>query len=410
MKMLPIIIFFLLILSIEFYSYFGLRASLFSNAKVLYTIFYLLTTALTVFGILLMFFSAKAGYATQTYGVNILFGVAFAFVIVKLIMSSLFLVEDIFRGFLWLFQTVVKFRGAEYISRSYIFSLVALIFSGLLWFGLNYGVIFGKYNFKVHTKVVEFENLPPEFDGFRIAQISDLHLGTFDKTDMVQKGFDLLQAQNPDIIVFTGDMVNNRAEETVPYIDMVKNLHAPFGKFTILGNHDYGSYIPWKTQAEKLANIERLIEFERQMGLNLLKNTNVPIVKGTDTIYIAGVENWGLLPFPQYGDLDSALSTITAGDFVVLLSHDPTHWKEKVLNYPKNVALTLSGHTHGMQMGIEIGNLRWSPVKYKYKDWADLFEQGGKYLYVNRGFGHIGYPGRLGIWPEITIIELRQKK
>ena len=225
----------------------------------------------------------------------------------------------------------------------------------------------------------------------------------------VKKGFDLLQAQNPDVILITGDMVNNKAIEAKKYIDLMKNLKAPYGKYTIWGNHDYGEYVRWKSEEESMNNLKDLENYEKQMGLEWLNNTNKAIVKNNDTIYIAGVENWGLPPFPQNGNLDKAIENLNSEDFTVLLSHDPTHWREKVLKNEKNVELTLSGHTHGMQFGFEIGNFRWSPVKYKYKDWADLFEENGKYLYVNRGFGCIAYPGRVGIMPEITIIELRKK-
>jgi len=409
MKMLPVIILTILLLAIDIYSYFGLRSALFASHVKIYSLIYLVTSLLTILGIFLFLKAGANGFVTVSSSTSIFFGIAFSFTIAKLILSANYLVEDLFRSFLWLFQTVANFRSAELISRSYILSFISLSIASILFLILNYGVSFGKYNFQVHKKTLEFENLPKEFDGFKIAQLSDLHLGTFDNVEKVKKGFDLLQAQKPDVILFTGDMVNNKAIEAKRFVSLIQKLNAPFGKFIVWGNHDYGSYVRWNSEAERQKNLEDLNQIGIEMGLKWLNNANFPLVKNNDTLYLVGVENWGLPPFPQKGDLDKALKNLTANDFTVLLSHDPTHWREKVLKNKKEVALTLSGHTHGMQFGIEIGNFRWSPVKYRYKDWAGLFEESGKYLYVNRGFGCIGYPGRVGILPEITIIELRRK-
>lgn len=407
--MLPIIIFIMLILAIELYSYFGLKSVLFASQPKIYSIIYGITVILTIIGVFLFLKAGAKGFVDVSTTTSILFGLAFSFTIAKLIISANFLVEDLFRSFLWLFQSVVNFRSAELISRSYILSFVSLSMASILFLLLNYGVSFGKYNFQVHKKTLEFENLPKEFDGFKIAQLSDLHLGTFDNVKKVQKGLNMLQAENPDVILFTGDMVNNKAIEAKRFVDLIKKLEAPYGKFIVWGNHDYGSYVHWNSEAERQKNLSELNEIGIEMGLKWLNNANFPLVKNNDTLHLVGVENWGLPPFPQKGDLDKALENIDSKDFSVLLSHDPTHWREKVLKHKKKVALTLSGHTHGMQFGIEIGNFRWSPVKYRYKDWADLFEENGQFLYVNRGFGCIGYPGRVGILPEITIIELRKK-
>lgn len=407
--MLTLIIFILFLTAIEIYSYFGLRVSLFSDRTTLFTIIYLATTLFTVVGIFIMFKSFANPANNQTLMLNIATGLFFSLIVAKLNFTSLFIIEDLLRSFLWLFQSVFNFRSAEFISRSYIWGLFSFSTGVLTLLFLNYGVWFGKYHFKVHHKILTFENLPDEFDGFKIAQLSDLHLGTFDSKKRVQKGFDLLQEQNPDVIVFTGDIINNRAEETLLYIDAIKNLHAPFGKYIIWGNHDYGDYMRWENKAEKVDNQEKLEGFGRQMGFQWLNNKHVALTKGDDTIYLAGVENWGLPPFPQHGKLNEAIEGLSLNDFVVLLSHDPTHWREVVLKTAKNIGLTLSGHTHGMQFGVEIGKFRWSPVKYKYSDWADLYESSNQYLYVNRGFGNIGYPGRVGIRPEVTIIELRLK-
>ncbi len=409
MKMLPIIIFFSLLLAFEIYSYFGLRSVLFFSHLRIFNILYAFSVVLTLVGVFLFAKAGSNGFESVSTSTSILFGIAFSFTVAKMILATSFLVEDILRSFLWLFQSAVHFRTAELISRSYIWNLFSLSVASIMFLLLNYGVNFGKYNFQVHKKILYFDNLPTQFDGFKIAQLSDLHLGTFDSVDKVKDGFNLLQNQNPDVILFTGDMVNNKAIEAKRFISAIKNLHAPYGKYIVWGNHDYGSYVYWQSEQERLQNLKELEKYGIEMGLKWLNNTNITLEKNGDTIYLAGVENWGLPPFPQKGDLDKALENIDSKNFTVLLSHDPTHWREKVLKHQNKVELTLSGHTHGMQFGIEIGDFRWSPVKYKYKDWADLFEKNGQFMYVNRGFGCIGYPGRVGILPEITIIELRKK-
>jgi predicted MPP superfamily phosphohydrolase len=211
-----------------------------------------------------------------------------------------------------------------------------------------------------------------------------------------------------DIVVFTGDLVNNYASEFDQWVEVFNKIEAPLGKFSILGNHDYGEYVPWDTLEEKQQNLEKLINHHANMGFNLLLNQSHILERDGQKLVIAGVENYGLPPFPQYGDLDKALTNISKEDFTVLLSHDPSHWDEKVINHSKDISLTLSGHTHGMQFGIEIpGFIKWSPVKYKYPRWAGLYQVAEKFLYVNRGFGFIGFSGRVGIWPEITKITLR---
>lgn len=409
MKMIAFIIFFVLLIFSDIYSFFGIRAFLSLSQSKFYIPIYIITVIFTIIGFYLFIKVAASGFVHVSSSTSILFGIAFSFVIAKLILSSAFFVEDIMRGFLWLFQYVSNCKTAESVSRSFIWGVSALSVASVMFILMNIGVLFGKYHFKVHNIVLEYENLPENFDGFRIAQLSDLHLGTFDNPEKVKKGFDLLSSQKPDIILFTGDMVNNLAQETLPYIEMIKNLNPPFGKYTVWGNHDYAHYINWKSESDREKNLNDLVKYEQEMGLHWLNNTNVPISKNGDTIYIVGVENWGLPPFPQNGKLDKALENISSQDFVVLLSHDPTHWREKVLKNDTLVELTLSGHTHGMQFGFEIGNFRWSPVKYRYKDWAGLFSENGRKMYVNRGFGSIAYPGRVGIWPEITIIELRKK-
>jgi predicted MPP superfamily phosphohydrolase len=250
--------------------------------------------------------------------------------------------------------------------------------------------------------------LPAAFDGFTITQLSDIHSGSFDDVAAMQKGIDLAIAQKSDLFVFTGDLVNNAASEIEPYLNRFGSIKAPYGQFSILGNHDYGDYIEWKSPEAKAANLETLKQHHKTLGYRLLLNENVTIEKGGQKISLIGVQNWGR-GFIQMGDLNKALRDVPKDAFKVLLSHDPTHWEDHVRYNSANIHLTLSGHTHGAQFGVEIPGFKWSPVKYKYLDWAGLANHNERYLYVNRGFGFLAFSGRLGIWPEVTVIELKKK-
>jgi len=266
----------------------------------------------------------------------------------------------------------------------------------------------GKYDYRLYRITLYFEDLPAAFDGFTITQLSDIHSGSFDNTEAVQRGIDLAKAQKSDLFVFTGDLVNNVADEIEPYIERFGSIKAPYGQFSILGNHDYGDYINWNSHQEKAANLVKLKQQHQQLGYRLLLDENLTIEKDGQTISLIGVQNWGR-GFIQIGDLDKALQGVPPGAFKVLLSHDPTHWEDHVRYHPANVQLTLSGHTHGAQFGIETPGFRWSPVQYRYLDWAGLANEKNRFLYVNRGFGFLAFSGRLGIWPEVTVIELRKK-
>lgn len=287
-------------------------------------------------------------------------------------------------------------------------SEIAVLVAAVPFTSLLYAMTGGKYNYKLHRTTLYFDDLPDAFDGFTIAQISDIHSGSFDNTDAVQRGIDLAKAQKSDLFVFTGDLVNNAAWEIEPYIDRFKELKAPFGQFSILGNHDYGDYIHWNSEEEKAANLEKLKQHHKELGFRLLLDENLELEKGGQKITLIGVQNWGR-GFVKVGDLDKALIGAPKDSFKILLSHDPTHWEEKVRHHPTHIHLTLSGHTHGAQFGVETAGMRWSPVQYRYLDWAGLLVENKKHLYVNRGFGFLAFSGRLGIWPEITVLELRKK-
>lgn len=293
------------------------------------------------------------------------------------------------------------------ISRSEFLGRMGIIAAGLPFLSIIYGMSKGRFNFHVKHIPISFKNLPEAFDGFRIVQISDLHLGNFNKEyHQLYPIVDLINNCQPDLLVFTGDLVNNFAEETDGWDALFSKLKAPMGKFSILGNHDYGNYSRWKTQNDKQQNFARILQAHDRFGFELLNNENRIIKRGSDAIGLCGVENWGKPPFPQTGDLPKALKGTKHLPFNILLSHDPDHWEAEVLNHP--IDLTLSGHTHGMQMGITFKNFTWSPAQWKYKYWDGFYRKNDKTLYVNRGLGFVGIPMRVGMPPEITLLELKR--
>ena len=288
-------------------------------------------------------------------------------------------------------------------------SQVALATAAVPFGSILYGITKGKFDFRVRKLTLRFADLPASFDGFTLVQLSDIHSGSFTQADGVNYGVDLANEQQADLILFTGDMVNNVATEVEPWLSTFGRLEAPQGLYSTLGNHDYGDYASWPDEAAKARNLQQLKDYHAEMGFRLLNNEHVLLEKGEEQIALLGVENWGLPPFPQKGDLNQALQGTEATPFRILMSHDPTHWNAKVRPHSQQIHLTLSGHTHGMQFGIEVPGFRWSPVKYRYPEWADLYGGPDEYLYVNRGFGYIGFPGRVGIWPEITVIRLEKE-
>ena len=293
-------------------------------------------------------------------------------------------------------------------ARRRFISEAAVLVAAVPFAAFLYAMLKGKYDYRVHKVTLFFEDLPPAFDGFTITQLSDIHSGSFDNTGAVQRGIDLAKAQKSDLFVFTGDLVNNVAWEIEPYLDRFGAIKAPYGQYSILGNHDYGDYIQWDSEKEKADNLERLKEHHQTLGYRLLLDEHVLLEKDGQQLALVGVQNWGR-GFIQIGDLDKALRGLDPAVFKVCLSHDPTHWEEKIRFHPTTIHLTLSGHTHGAQMGVESDKFRWSPVQYRYLDWAGLANEKDRYLYVNRGFGFLAFSGRLGIWPEITVITLKKQ-
>ncbi|MCT4698340.1 metallophosphoesterase [Tenacibaculum haliotis] len=291
--------------------------------------------------------------------------------------------------------------------RSFVAKL-ALGIAAIPFASILYGIFKGKYNYKVIKYQLSFKDLPDAFDGFTITQVTDIHSGSFTNKEEISYGVDLINEQKSDLLLFTGDIVNNFAHEMDDWIDVFKKLEAPVGKYSILGNHDYGDYSKWKNEEDKAANFKAIKGIHPKIGFELLCNENRYIEKDGQKIALVGVENWGK-GFNQKGDLKKASEGINKEDFKILMSHDPSHWEYKVKKDDFNYQLTLSGHTHGLQFGIEIpGWFKWSPSQYVYKQWAGLYKEFGRYINVNRGFGYHAFPGRVGIWPEITVIELKK--
>lgn len=344
---------------------------------------------------------------------NTVFACIAALFFAKLVASIFFLVDDVRRGIQWIagkvFFSNTEGEGLQEgvkISRSIFLSWAGMIVGGGLFGSLLYG--FGnKYRYQLKRLPLAFDNLPPSFRGLKIAHISDIHSGSFTDKIAVLKGVEKIMHEQPDLILFTGDLVNNKYEEMNDYMDVFSRLKAPMGVYSILGNHDYGEYVHWDSAGEKKENLERLKKVHGELGWRLLMNESVELKRNEETIRLIGIENWSAkASFPKYGDMKKAYNGSVNYPFNILMSHDPSHWDAEVRKDYPAVDLMLSGHTHGMQFGVEIPGFKWSPVQYVYRQWAGLYEEGRQKLYVNRGFGFIGYPGRVGILPEITIIQL----
>ncbi len=335
-------------------------------------------------------------------------------VICKLFGISFLLIDDIIRLFRWIFSFFqsAPSEGVEVshkISRLKFMSQLAITFTVIPAIGFLYGMVKGAYKYRVHKVKVPSPNLPEAFNGFKIVQLSDIHTGSFLDNAPLNKAFDIVMQQGADMILFTGDLVNNESTETAGYESTFSRLKAPYGVYSVLGNHDYGDYKQWDSPQAKTQNLNDLKKVHANAGWRLLMNEHVAIEKDGEKIALLGIENWGgNMNFPKYGKMDLAHKGTENYPYKILMSHDPSHWEKQVQPEYPDIDLTLSGHTHGMQLGIEIPGLRFSPSQWVYKQWAGLYKHGKQFIYVNRGLGFLGYPGRLGIWPEITVIELQK--
>jgi uncharacterized protein len=412
---------FLIILAIlvlaEFYSFIVVRSSV-SNMPSAWRIsllaLYIILTTLTWTGFILF---RQINWAAMPHLLrNIYIAFVLGFVVGKILVLLVMLVDDIRRLITWLITSMAYGNTGTTdtgngggIGRSDFLRRTALVLGGLSILGFTYGIN-NRYRYRVRKMKLNFASLPEAFRGLRVVQISDIHTGSFDDHSAVSHGIQRVMDQKADIILFTGDLVNNHADEVdAKYMEMYSRLKAPMGVYSTLGNHDYGDYVHWPSPQAKIDNLERLKDIHGAMGWRLLMNEHIVLERGGDKIALIGIENWSAKAnFTRYGDMRKAYDGLKEKNipFKILLSHDPSHWHAQVTPEYKDVNLTLSGHTHGMQFGVESKWLKWSPVQYMYNEWAGLYTEGDQHLYVNRGFGFLGYPGRLGVMPEITVFEL----
>lgn len=373
-------------------------------------VFAYLLLLVTIIASLFLYFKGSDQSKGQTAESMHVMALLLLFLLPKILISIPLFFEDMFRFTRW---TSNKFIYKKIItnSRSSLLTKIVLTAAGLLTLSIIYGVFVGKYNFKVREETIAFKDLPTGFDGLKVLQISDLHVGSWDNKEAIEKGIEMINAQEYDILLFTGDFVNTLATEADPWIEALQKIKTPkYGKFAVLGNHDYGEYVKWDTEAAKEANFIAIKNNIEKSGFKLLLNENVVLKSNNDSIYLLGVENWGL-NFKKAGDLKKTSENVPANAFKIVMTHDPSHWDAEIVNHQQKYQLTLSGHTHGMQFGFDIPSvLEWSPAEYIYPEWGGLYNKGHQYIYVNRGFGFHAYSGRVGIWPEITVLELKKSK
>ncbi|GGZ74351.1 metallophosphoesterase [Algibacter mikhailovii] len=408
--MLRWIIFIVVFLVIDFYAFQAFKTVVKNNWL---QMVYWLITLLVIFNFIFNYygFDRSNGFShVHAYA----FGFFIALLVPKMIVLGFMFAEDVFRVPQAIYRYFTEGNAAQgnyFASRRAFISKMALGIAAIPLASIIYGIYKGKYNYKVLKYTLNFEDLPDAFDGYKLTQISDIHSGSFDNLDKVKYAVDLINEQKSDVILFTGDIVNNKAEELVPYKEVFNKLKAKDGLYSVLGNHDYGDYVKWESDEAKHQNLEDLKNLQKEIGFNLLLNESKFLEKNGERIALVGVENWGAGGFKKAGDLKKAARNVHENDFKILMSHDPSHWEREIINDDYHYHLTLSGHTHGMQFGIEIpGWFKWSPVKWRYKYWAGIYKEMGQYINVNRGFGYLAFPGRVGIWPEITVIELKKGK
>ena len=397
-------VFLLFVILLEIYAFQAFKTLIRSKA---FFVFYFITSVIALVYIIyqLYHFDRSVGQTPKTM---MTMGLLLLLYVPKLLLTIILFGEDIIRFFSGIISLISKSNTEGFLpERRRFVSQIALGIAAIPFASFLYGITVGKYNFKVIKQTLFFPDLPEAFDGTTITHISDVHSGSFDDADKIQYAIDLINDQNSDMVLFTGDIVNTHATEMDPWITTFKGIHNPkFGKFSILGNHDYGEYIDWNSQSEKQANFEGIKAIHNKIYFKLLLNEHVKIKKDNQELAIVGVENWGR-KFGERGDLNLASQGLTKEDFKIVMSHDPSHWDEKIQHDEKHYHLTLSGHTHGFQFGIEIpGWFKWSPVQYVYKQWDGLYKEGEQQIYVNRGYGYLGYPGRVGMPPEISVFTL----
>ncbi len=403
---------FLLIIAAEAYGYVAVRTALAPGSPAERRGFAISYWALTLGLWGLCFWAASNRHNGATQLKSYLMAAPLLLLAAKLVVLFPMLLEDLTRLGRWAargFSGPAAGEASQPISRSQFISRLALGLGLVPLLSLIWGMVKGKTDYQVRRVVLRYPNLPASFDGFKILQISDLHTGSFgDNTEPMRRAVALINAQNADLIVMTGDLVNDRATEVEPHIPALAGIKSELPIFSILGNHDYGDYVQWDSSEAKRENLQRLARNHAKIGWRLLLDESHTIRRGADELAVLGVQNWSSHPsFPKHGKLAQAHAASGNAPFKLLLSHDPSHWEAQVLDY-KDIDLTLSGHTHGMQFGVNLPFFKWSPVQYSYPQWAGLYEEGRQKLYVNVGLGYLAFPGRVGFLPEITLLELRR--
>ncbi|MBR9859915.1 metallophosphoesterase [bacterium] len=412
-RIFGLLIFFAILIALDFYVFQGFKLLVKrwipDYSQVAHIVYWALPILL--FGALILsnVFGSDAGIRSNSS--RWIVTAIFMLYLFKLVWLLFIVIDDVVRFVRFLFNAsdrpnedmLGKIKRSEFIVGT------GALVASTLFGGLLYGVVRGAHNYTVKNRAIRLKNLPKSLEGLRIVQISDIHSGSFWSKNAVSKGVEMIMEQKADLIFFTGDLVNDRAEEFEPFLEMFSKIEAPLGVYSVLGNHDYGDYASWPDAngITKEQNLENLKQHHANAGWRLLMNEEVQLEHKNEKISIIGIENWSSHPrFPKYGSLKDAYQGSDSG-LKLLLSHDPSHWKAEVVQDFKDIDITFSGHTHGMQFGVDSKHYRWSPVKYQYPEWADLYQEGDQFLYVNRGFGYLGYPGRLGFYPEITVFELK---
>lgn len=417
MHTIRFIIFAILILLIDWYFYQAISTVLKMASSSKRNLVFYIYAGITTISVVTVLMPIVYPYVEWNKFFRIYFFAAIAILLFSKIVGVIFLlIDDIIRLFRLIGSYFTKpsatnvltnSENSHRISRLTFLNYLALGMTAIPFAGFIYGMVKGAFNYTVHRTRVVLPNLPPEFNGFKIVQLSDIHSGSFATTKHLEDAVKIVLQQNADVIFFTGDLVNNEATEMKPFMNILNRLNAPHGVFSTLGNHDYGDYVQWESPQAKHQNLADLKNLHKQLGWRLLMNEHVALTKGNASIALIGVENWGgNLNFPKYGDLKKAHAGTENYPVKLLLSHDPSHWDKQIVPEYKDIDITFSGHTHGFQMGVEIPGFKWSPSKYFYKEWAGLYTRENQHIYVNRGLGFLGYPGRIGISPEITVMEL----
>ena len=398
--MIRLFIFLAFLLFVDIYSFQAIKTVSKNKVRLTYIFINAILYVLLLFQIFFLENIRESAFLTYN------FTVLFILFVSKTILIIFLFPEDILRVIKFLFSKIQSKQIDN--SRRKFISNLSIAVAAIPIPIMIHGIIRGRYNFKVINHEIGFKDLPKSFDGYTITHLSDFHCGSFESRNKLKYAIDLVNEQNSDLIAFTGDFVNNTYTEILPWIDEFKKINSKDGKFSILGNHDYGDYYDWGNEENKKLGFKKLIEIQNSLGFKVLRNESVLIEKNNEKISLVGVENWGD-GFKKKGDIDKAIYGLDESDFKIVLSHDPSHWDKILVDHKEKFNLTLSGHTHGMQFGIEIpGIIKWSPVKYRYKYWAGLYKKSNQFINVNRGFGVLGFPGRVGIWPEITVIKLKK--